>query len=316
MNTAVSTAIPKPLASGVASTAAPRLVPPSAPAPAPAPAAKSLRPVLIDLQRLRRLSPTLALAWLVIATAALWALVPGWFAHQNPVVGQAGQQLLMPGLAHWLGTDALGRDLWARVVHGSVHSLSGAFLAVAVGLVAGTLIGLLAGATGGRVDDALMRFVDVLLAVPSLLLSLTIIILLGFGTINAAIAVGVASVASFARLVRSEVVRVRRSDYVEAAFGSGGRFAQVLWRHVLPNSLTSVAALAALQFGSAILSISTLGFLGYGAPPPTPEWGLLIAEGRNYIATAWWLTTAPGLVVVAVVLAANRIGASFARRPA
>ncbi len=310
MNTAVSTAIPKQLASGVASTAAPRLAPP------PAPAAKSLRPVLIDLQRLRRLPPTLVLAWLVIATAALWALVPGWFAHQNPVVGQAGQQLLAPGLAHWLGTDALGRDLWARVVHGSVHSLSGAFLAVAVGLVAGTLIGLLAGAAGGRVDDALMRLVDVLLAVPSLLLSLTIIILLGFGTINAAIAVGVASVAGFARLVRSEVVRVRRSDYVEAAFGSGGRFAAVLWRHVLPNSLTSVVALAALQFGSAILSISTLGFLGYGAPPPTPEWGLLIAEGRNYIATAWWLTTAPGLVVVAVVLAANRIGASFARRPA
>lgn len=310
MNTAVSTIIPKPLASSVASSAAPKLAPP------PAPAAKSLRPVLIDLQTLRRLSPTLALAWLVIATAALWALVPGWFAHQNPVVGQAGQQLLAPGLAHWLGTDALGRDLWARVVHGSVHSLSGAFLAVAVGLVAGTLIGLLAGATGGRVDDALMRLVDVLLAVPSLLLSLTIIILLGFGTINAAIAVGVASVAGFARLVRSEVVRVRRSDYVEAAFGSGGRFAAVLWRHVLPNSLTSVVALAALQFGSAILSISTLGFLGYGAPPPTPEWGLLIAEGRNYIATAWWLTTAPGLVVVAVVLAANRIGASFARRPA
>ncbi|MGE8440123.1 MAG: ABC transporter permease [Comamonas testosteroni] len=310
MNTAVSTIIPKPLASSVTSSAAPKLAPP------PAPAAKSLRPVLIDLQRLRRLSPTLALAWLVIATAALWALVPGWFAHQNPVVGQAGQQLLAPGLTHWLGTDALGRDLWARVVHGSVHSLSGAFLAVAVGLVAGTLIGLLAGATGGRVDDALMRLVDVLLAVPSLLLSLTIIILLGFGTINAAIAVGVASVAGFARLVRSEVVRVRRSDYVEAAFGSGGRFAAVLWRHVLPNSLTSVVALAALQFGSAILSISTLGFLGYGAPPPTPEWGLLIAEGRNYIATAWWLTTAPGLVVVAVVLAANRIGASFARRPA
>ncbi|MFN3733395.1 ABC transporter permease [Comamonas testosteroni] len=310
MNTAVSTIIPKPQASSVASSATPRQ------APSPAAAAKSLRPVLIDLQRLRRLSPTLALAWLVIAAAALWALVPGWFAHQNPVVGQAGQQLLAPGLAHWLGTDALGRDLWARVVHGSVHSLSGAFLAVAVGLVAGTLIGLLAGATGGRVDDALMRLVDVLLAVPSLLLSLTIIILLGFGTINAAIAVGVASVAGFARLVRSEVVRVRRSDYVEAAFGSGGRFAAVLWRHVLPNSLTSVVALAALQFGSAILSISTLGFLGYGAPPPTPEWGLLIAEGRNYIATAWWMTTAPGLVVVAVVLAANRIGTSFARRPA
>lgn len=264
----------------------------------------------------RRLPFTLTLAWAVIAVAALWALVPDWFAHQNPIAGQAGQQLLAPSGAHWLGTDALGRDLWARVVHGAVHSLSGAFLAVAVGLVAGTLIGLLAGAVGGRTEDALMRLVDVLLAVPSLLLSLSIIILLGFGTINAAIAAGVASVASFARLVRSEVVRVRRSDYVEAAFGSGGRFGAVLWRHVLPNSLTSVVAMAALQFGSAILAISTLGFLGYGAPPPTPEWGLLIAEGRNYIATAWWLTTAPGLVVVAVVLAANRIGAASARRPA
>ncbi len=264
----------------------------------------------------RRLPLTLALAWAVIALAALWALAPDWFTHQNPIAGQAGQQLLAPSGAHWLGTDALGRDLWARVVHGAVHSLSGAFLAVAVGLAAGTLIGLLAGAAGGRTEDALMRLVDVLLAVPSLLLSLSIIILLGFGTINAAIAVGVASVAGFARLVRSEVVRVRRSDYVEAAFGSGGRFGAVLWRHVLPNSLTSVVAMAALQFGSAILSISTLGFLGYGAPPPTPEWGLLIAEGRNYIATAWWLTAAPGLVVVAVVLAANRVGAAPARRPA
>ena len=150
-----------------------------------------------------------------------------------------------------------------------------------------------------------------LLSVPALLLSLAIIIILGFGTINAAIAVGVASIASFARLVRSEVVRVRRSEYVEAAFGSGGRFWQVLWRHVLPNSLTSVIAMAALQFGSAILSISTLGFLGYGAPPPTPEWGLLIAEGRNYISTAWWLTTVPGVVVVLVVLSANRISAGL-----
>ena len=142
---------------------------------------------------------------------------------------------------------------------------------------------------------------------------LVFIIILGFGTLNAAVAVGVASVASFARLTRSEVVRVRRSDYVEAAFGSGGRFGAVLWRHVLPNSLTSVIAMAALQFGSAILSISTLGFLGYGAPPPTPEWGLLIAEGRNYISTAWWLTTVPGLVVVAVVLAANRISAALTK---
>jgi peptide/nickel transport system permease protein len=113
--------------------------------------------------------------------------------------------------------------------------------------------------------------------------------------------------------MRSEVIRVRQADYVEAAFGSGGRFAAVLWRHVLPNSLGTVIAYAALQFGSAILAISTLGFLGYGAPPPTPEWGLLISEGRKYLTAAWWLTTFPGLAVILVVLAANRISQSLRR---
>ncbi|MDP9898757.1 ABC transporter permease [Variovorax ginsengisoli] len=262
---------------------------------------------------LRHAQPGLILAWLVIGAVSLWAIAPGLFTGYSPVQGTSGQHLLAPGAAHLLGTDGLGRDLYARVVHGAVHSLSGAFLAVTVGLLLGTLLGLVAGAVGGLVEDIVMRIVDVLLAVPSLLLSLSIIIILGFGTLNAALAVGVASVAGFARLVRSEVVRVRRADYVEAAFGSGGRFRSVLWRHVLPNSMTSVVAMAALQFGTAILSISTLGFLGYGAPPPTPEWGLLIAEGRNYIATGWWLTTVPGLVVVAVVLSANRISVALAK---
>jgi peptide/nickel transport system permease protein len=199
----------------------------------------------------------------------------------------------------------------ARIIYGSVHSLTGAFIAVGLGFVAGTLLGLIAGSSRQSIDDVLMRFVDILLSLPPLLLALSIIIVLGVGTINAAIAVGVASVARFARLARAEVIRVRRSDYVEAAFGSGGRFPAVLWRHVLPNSLTSVIALAALQFGTAILAIATLGFLGYGAPPPTPEWGLLIAEGRKYISTAWWLTLFPGLVIMLVVLAANRISQSL-----
>lgn len=244
---------------------------------------------------------------LFVALVILWALFPGIFTHYDPLTGSNGEQLLAPSSAHWLGTDSLGRDLYARIIYGARESLAGAFVAVALGLILGTIIGVLAGSVGGKSESVLMRFVDVLLAIPSLLLSLSIIILLGFGTVHAAIAVGVASVASFARLSRSEVVKVRRSDYVEAAFGSGGKFLAVLWRHVLPNSISSVAALAALQFGSAILAISTLGFLGYGAPPPTPEWGLLIAEGRNFLATAWWLSAMPGLVVVLVVLATNRI---------
>lgn len=262
---------------------------------------------------IRRLPVGLALSWLVLAIAFLWAVAPWLFTIYNPLEGVGGEQLRRPDASHLLGTDALGRDLHGRIVYGAVHSLTGAFVAVALGLVIGTGLGVVAGSVDRRLDDVIMRLVDVLLSIPPLLLSLSIIILLGFGTVNAAIAVGVTSVAGFARLARSEVVRVRRSDYVEAAFGSGGTFTSVLWRHVLPNSLTSVLAIAALHFGSAVLQISTLGFLGYGAPPPTPEWGLLIAEGRNYISTAWWLTTAPGIVVVLVVLAANRVSQSFGK---
>ncbi|UJR63629.1 ABC transporter permease [Dickeya zeae] len=273
-------------------------------------------PLLRKTPRLRRYAaqPGLVLAWLVLLTVALWALFPGLFTHASPIEGVPGAQRLAPGGAYLLGTDQLRRDLYTRIVYGSAHSLSGAVVAVSLGLVLGSLLGLLAGAVGGKLDTVVMRSVDVLLAIPGLLLALSVIILLGFGNLHAAIAVGVTSVANFTRLVRAEVLRVRRSDYVEAAFGSGGTFLGVLWRHILPNSLTSVLAFAALQFGSAILALATLSFLGYGAPPPTPEWGLLIAEGRNYLATAWWLTTFPGLLVVAVVLATNRISQSI-RRP-
>jgi len=269
-----------------------------------------------DGARRRRLSgwrPGLILAWLVLGMVFLWAVAPGLFTTYSGTEGIAGAQRLAPGVGHWLGTDQLGRDLYARIVYGAAYSLSGALVAVALGLVLGTALGIAAGAIGGGADSAVMRLVDVLLSIPGLLLSLSIIILLGFGTVHAAIAVGITSVANFARLARSEVVRVRHSDYVEAAYGSGATFIAVLWRHILPNSLTSVIAFSALQFGSAILAISTLSFLGYGTPPPTPEWGLLIAEGRNYISTAWWLTTFPGLVVVMVVLSANRISQSFSR---
>ncbi|WP_017492071.1 ABC transporter permease subunit [Rouxiella badensis] len=261
--------------------------------------------------RFSRLQPTLILAWVVMLVVILWAIAPQLFTQYSGTEGIAGAQRLAPGPGHWLGTDQLGRDLYARIVYGASHSLSGALVAVVLGLIFGSALGLAAASVGGVADTVIMRVVDVLLSIPSLLLSLSVIILLGFGTVHAAIAVGITSVANFARLARSEAVLVRQSDYVEAAYGSGGTFFSVLWRHILPNSLTSVIAFSALQFGNAILSISTLSFLGYGTPPPTPEWGLLIAEGRNYISTAWWLTTFPGIVVILTVLSANRISHSF-----
>ncbi|MHA6522840.1 ABC transporter permease [Tessaracoccus sp. G1721] len=273
------------------------------------------RPAARSSQQARRprVRASLALSVGVLALAVAAAVAPGLITSVDPLAGTAAQALQAPSAAHWFGTDATGRDLFSRVVHGAIHSLGGALVAVGVGLTVGTSLGLLAGSLGGAADAVLMRLVDVLLAIPGLLLALSIIILLGFGTTNAAFAVGVTSVAVFARLARAEVIRVRRTDYVEAAFGLGGTFGSVLVRHILPNSLTPVVALAALQFGSAILAISTLGFLGYGAPPPTPEWGLLIAEGRSYVGTAWWLTTLPGLVVVAVVLSANHLSHAIAK---
>ena len=251
-------------------------------------------------------SPATILSLIVLAVAALWALAPGIFAPEDPYKG-VDVALLAPSGEHIFGTDAVGRDLLSRVIFGARQSLLGALIAVAVGLVLGTLIGLIAGTQRGWVETVLMRLVDVLLAIPGILLSLSIIIVTGFGSLQAAFAVGMTSVATFARLARSQVIQIAGADFVEAAYGSGATQAQVLFRHVLPNSLTPVLALAALQFGTAILQLSILGFLGYGAPPPTPEWGLLIAEGRDFMATAWWLILLPGLAIVATVMSANHL---------
>lgn len=251
------------------------------------------------------------LAWGIIGLAVLAALWPQLFSGQDPSQGTAGAALQAPGLHSRLGTDQLGRDLYTRIVYGAFWSLSSALLATGLGLVMGGALGMFAGLSTPRSESLIMRLTDVLLAIPALLLSLSVIILLGVGTFHAALAVGVASVASFTRLARSEVARIRQAEFIEAARGSGGRFLAIFWRHILPNTLPTLLAWSALQFGQAILSLATLSFLGFGSPPPVPEWGLMIAEGRNYLSTAWWLTFFPGLMVIAVVLASNRISRSF-----
>src|SRR5690606_5149507 len=175
-----------------------------------------------------------------------------------PINGVPAERLRGPSAEHWFGTDHLGRDVYARVVHGSSLTLRATLVAVLVGLVTGSLLGLLAGYVGGWVDDVISRVVDVMLAIPGLVLSLAIVTALGFGTINVAIAIGVANVAGFARVMRAEVLRISSFGYVEAGRASGSTWWSVLLRHVLPNAAGPVLSLSALEFGTAILAVSSL----------------------------------------------------------
>lgn len=267
----------------------------------------------ISVRTIREPGLVLAIAVLVLVLA--WALVPNLFSGYDPLSGVPRDKLAAPSVEHLFGTDETGRDVFARVVHGAALTLSATIGAVLLALVAGTLLGLVAGARGGLLDTLVMRIVDVLLAVPSILLSLAMVTALGFGTGKVAIAVGVANVAHFARLMRAEVLRVRTGVFVEAAHASGVRWHGVLFRHILPNALGPVLALAVLTFGTTVLEISALSFLGYGATPPAPEWGSLVAGGRAYLASAWWMTTLPGLVIAAVVLSANRVSRALDGEP-
>lgn len=254
------------------------------------------------------LTPGLAAALLVLAVVAAWVLAPGLFTSHDPLLGVSADKLQAPSAAHWFGTDHLGRDVFARVVHGTSLTLLTAGLAVVVGFVLGTLLGLIASTAGRFADSAVMRLIDVLLAVPSFLISLTIVTASEPGSLSLGIGVGIGSVAVFARVVRAEVLRVRSLDFVEAALLGGGRPAAVVARHIVPHAIGPVLALVAVDLGAAILAISALGFLGYGAPPPAPEWGVLIADGRQYLGTAWWLTTLPGLVIIVTVVALAAVG--------
>ena len=248
--------------------------------------------------------------WVLIPLAVLvaFALVPGLFSGQDPITGVPAEKFAAPSSAHFFGTDHLGRDVFTRVVYGTRQTLLTAGLACLVGSVIGSLIGLLASTAGRLADTVAMRFIDVVLAVPSFLVALILVTATKPGPLSLGIGVGIASIAVFARLVRTEVLRVRSRDFVKAALMSGGTYFTVLRRHILPHIIGPVLALLAVDLGAAILTISGFGFLGFGSPPPTPEWGLLISEGRQYLAVAWWLTTLPGLVIVIAVMLTAALG--------
>ncbi|MDE4537535.1 ABC transporter permease [Pseudomonas sp. ITEM 17296] len=268
------------------------------------PAYRLARPV-----RWPSLPLTLSVALFIVVLG--WAFWPNLFSSADPLLADPNQALQAPSADHWFGTDHLGRDLYARCVHGAALSLQATSIAVLIALVAGSLLGGIAGWFGGVADRLLAMGVEVLMAIPALLLAMAIVTALGFGTLEIALAVGLSSVAMFARLARGEVLRWRRRSFVEAAQVVGVGSWTNLCHHVLPHAAGPLLALAALEFASAVLAVSALSFLGFGAPPPQPEWGLLIAEGRNYMVVAWWYTTLPGLVVAAVVLATQQLARSL-----
>ncbi|RRQ27187.1 ABC transporter permease [Rhodococcus sp. Eu-32] len=253
------------------------------------------------------------LALVVVAVVVAWALTPALFTDQDPYMGITANKFQAPSIEHLFGTDQLGRDILARVIHGTRSAVLTALVAVVIGLVAGSVVGLVAGFFGRTADAILGRLIDALLAIPGFLLAVIVVVSLGFASVNAAIAVGISSIAVFARLIRSETLRVKNRAFVESSRVIGGGRLVVLFQHVLPNVYRSVLALAVLQFGLAIINISALAFLGYGNPPPSPDWGLLVAEGKDFFYRYPWLVYGPGAVMVLSVLALNQLSKSIGR---
>lgn len=251
--------------------------------------------------------PAFLVAVAYVLFVVVSAFAPTLFTSWGPYDTYPEQAMLPPGPDHLFGTDVYGRDLWARVLHGSPLTIKATLLALTIAAVAGLTIGVVSGFFGGRLDAILMRTVDVLLAVPGLLLALSIVTALGYGTLPVAVAVGIGIVPGFARTTRAEVLRVKTLPYVEAARAGGASWTRVLLRHILPNSWGPVAVLTVLDAGVAILAIASLSFLGFGAAPPAAEWGTLISDGRNYLVTSWWLSLLPGLFVAVLVLSLNHI---------
>lgn len=260
------------------------------------------------------LEPASVLATLWLFLIALWTVAPSLFTGADPLVGDGADRFLPPSPEHWFGTDRAGRDLLSRTIYGTHYTVYGAIISTGVGLIVGTLLGVTAGVLRGRADSLLMRFVDVLLSMPGFLLALCVVAAFGPGTTHIAIGVGVGAIAQFARVARAEALRVVQLDFIDAARVSGAKPAAVLVRHVLPNASGPIVALIPTELGTTILQIAALGFLGFGEPSPTPEWGTLLSEGRDFLSHAWWLTSLPGFVVLFSVLASSRAGRLLQRR--
>jgi peptide/nickel transport system permease protein len=247
-------------------------------------------------------SPTLLAGACIIGVIVLAAILAPWIGRYDPVHQDLQATLDGPGAQHWLGTDQLGRDVWARLVWGARIDLGVAFLAVLAPFCIGTVLGCLTGYYGGWLDTIVMRLVDIVVAFPFYVLIIAMVFVLGSGVRSIFIAITIVSWVSYARIVRGEILVAKRQEYVAAAQVAGLSDLRIVGRHLLPNVITQAIVYAMSDIVFDILAIVTLSYLGLGIPPPTPDWGSMINDGQSLITTHWQISTIPGLMVVVVGL--------------
>lgn len=245
---------------------------------------------------------------IVAILLALLAVAAPLVAPYDPIAQDYDHLLQGPSLQHIFGTDNFGRDIFSRIIYGGRISLSVGSLGTLLGLTIGIMIGLIAGYYGGWVDSLAMRLLDILLAFPGLLLAIAIVAVLGVGTQNVIIAIGIFSVPGFARVLRGSILSLKQQDFVMAARASGATDRRLMVSHLLPNAVAPVLVIATLRLGTAILTAASLSFLGLGIRPPSPEWGAMLSDGRQYIQLAPHVTVFPGLAILTIMLALNLLG--------
>ena len=260
------------------------------------------------IRKHKQFSFFLLLAVLIILTAVFAPVITGGV---DPLKGNLKDALLAPSKEHIFGTDKMGRDIFTRVIYGARSSLSATFSVVALVFIFGSALGIIAGYFGGWIDSVIMRIADMMLAFPGLVLALAVAGIMGASMQNAIIAIVVVSWTKYARLSRSLVLKIRNRDYVSAAIVTGSKTPYMLVRYMLPNALPTLVITAATDIGSMMLELACLSFLGFGATPPTPEWGYMLNEGRSCMSSAPWMMIFPGLAIFIVVVVFNMLGDSL-----
>lgn len=245
---------------------------------------------------------------IIIGILVCCALFPDFLAPYGLDEQRPREALQWPNLLHPMGTDNFGRDIFSRIIHGARTSIVVGFVAVSFACITGTLLGAIAGYYGGKVDNVIMRCMDVLMAIPSTLLAISIAAALGSGLINLMIAAGIGTIPSYARTVRASVLTIKDQEYIEAARAGGAGDLRIVIRHILPNCLAPIIVRSTLGVASAILTCASLSYIGLGIQPPTPEWGSMLNTGKAYLLNEWYMALFPGLAIMLVILALNLLG--------